>query len=222
MPECPHKNAFPLCDGTEVLVILLATRSLSADLCAAFYHVCHWNAGLTAPVDTSTLGPQCRHAGVSYQSITFLFHRFKSPVKWGLYLQPANSLSLWSGFILCCRRLAVRGDGSILCSRAESSLGDHHGTHFQPSSSFSALSVCVQHWCHLTQWQYIITVVPNMYCLLDKKIKLFKNLCTIYLVSCWLEYIYWCFKMISAIMRTIIMKRSALVVNTNGTLKHSG
>lgn len=143
MPECPHKNAFPLCDGTEVLVILLATRSLSADLCAAFYHVCHWNAGLTAPVDTSTLGPQCRHAGVSYQSITFLFHRFKSPVKWGLYLQPANSLSLWSGFILCCRRLAVRGDGSILCSRAESSLGDHHGTHFQPSSSFSALSLCV-------------------------------------------------------------------------------
>lgn len=143
MPECPHKNAFLLCDGTEVLVILLATHSLSADLCAAFYHVCHWNAGLTAPVDTSTLGPQCRHAGVSYQSITFLFHRFKSPVEWGLYLQPANSLSLWSGFILCCRRLAVRGDGSILCSRAESSLGDHHGTHFQPSSSFSALSLCV-------------------------------------------------------------------------------
>lgn len=115
---------------------------MRSDLCAACYHVCHWNAGFSATVVTSTLGPQGRHKGVSDQSITFLFHRFKALVKWGFHLQSISvSLSLWFGFILCCRRLAGRGDGFILCSHAESSLADCHGAHFQLSSSLSAPSL---------------------------------------------------------------------------------
>lgn len=110
------------------------------------------------------LTPQHLAYGVDIQGFPtnqLHFHGFKLPVKLGLYQQPAKSLSLWSSFILCCRRLASRRDGSILCSRSESSLGDHHGSHFQLSSSLRALSVCVQHWFPPSQRQYIITAVKN-------------------------------------------------------------
>lgn len=53
-------------------------------------HVCRlWNSGFTVCCCCHPSTFACtRTEGSLHQSITFLFHRFKAPVKWGLYQFP--------------------------------------------------------------------------------------------------------------------------------------